>query len=701
MKNHLIISIFVFCFLAGPLLAQENSDSSFALSFTPGVNLPIGRDADAFTIGGSTRLLARLKIMPHVFLDAGADFGIAPVDIAAGEPADRAILGLVAPQIGLTGNIGIGSRLSLGARLHGGYYFGFLSDVSADTTTGHNPMISAGAFVSYRLVPTLSLGFDAFYRNFFGLYNDVVGGISVTYHFPARAGGVLIEGLKPYKQLSIEDIVLGPVFPVFYKYYKDYPIGKLTLKNKGKIPLESVKVNLFVNQYMDNPHASGDIEFIRGGEESEIDLFALFNNKVLGISEGEIVQVNISVECTVGGDSYGNEVVESMRLYDRNAVTWADDRRAAAFVTAKDPAVLRFSRNINSMVKDKIKKGFNQNLLKAIAFHEALTLVGVEYEIDPVSSYIELSKSTEAVDYLQFPNQTLEYKSGDCDDLSILNCALLESVAIESAFITIPGHIYIAFSLDMSPAEAQSQFSSIDDLIFMDDKAWVPLEITQIGDGFLRAWEVGAKQWRENKDGAGFFPVREAWKLYEPVGFAGRDSIGELPAAELVVERYQREVTKLVERELYPRVSELEKKIAESQNDPRYINKLAVLYARYGAIDRAEEQFRRILEQGENLAALINMGNIAFLQREMDESLSYFRRASRLKPDNPRALLGMARAYHELGDHSQAQSYYSRLEKEDVDLAKRYAYLDPQREQVGARAAEAERLKEVVAWEEE
>ncbi len=34
---------------------------------------------------------------------------------------------------------------------------------------------------------------------------------------------------------------------------------------------------------------------------------------------------------------------------------------------------------------------------------------------------------------------------GDCDDLSILVCSLFEAVAIDTAFITVPGHIFMAF----------------------------------------------------------------------------------------------------------------------------------------------------------------------------------------------------------------------------------------------------------------
>jgi hypothetical protein len=57
--------------------------------------------------------------------------------------------------------------------------------------------------------------------------------------------------------------------------------------------------------------------------------------------------------------------------------------------------------------------------------------------VDPVTPYKKFSQNL-SVDFLQFPNQTLEYKARDCDDLSMLYNALLESVGIKTAFITIP-----------------------------------------------------------------------------------------------------------------------------------------------------------------------------------------------------------------------------------------------------------------------
>ena len=80
----------------------------------------------------------------------------------------------------------------------------------------------------------------------------------------------------------------------------------------------------------------------------------------------------------------------------------------------------------------------------ALGIFEALRLYGMNYVRDPGSAYDLLSVDSMAVDYLQFPYQTLQYKAGDCDDLSILYCTLLEAVGIETAFVTVPGHIYMA-----------------------------------------------------------------------------------------------------------------------------------------------------------------------------------------------------------------------------------------------------------------
>ena len=58
------------------------------------------------------------------------------------------------------------------------------------------------------------------------------------------------------------------------------------------------------------------------------------------------------------------------------------------------------------------------------------------------------------------------------------------------------------------------------DLIFRGEETWIPVEITLINEGFINAWQTGAREWRKNtlNGKADFIPIHKAWELYEPVG---------------------------------------------------------------------------------------------------------------------------------------------------------------------------------------
>ena len=685
--------------------AEKSQESSFvSLVLQPALTIPVGRDADAFGLGGAASLLAELSVptFPLLSLDLGVGYSMSPVRLASDESGDPVYMSIIEPKAGVVVSWPLLPRLRMNAHLHGGYYIAFLLG-SPGSEPGYNPLLTAGAGLSYELFSALRLGLGVDYRLFFGLYNDLAIAFGTSYHFPRSKGsapGILPSRLKPYKALKLSELSFEPVFPVFFKYFASHPVGKLVIRNEGKIPLEDLKVSIFVNQYMDNPKAILEIPFLKGGASQQVDLFALFNERVLDIKESTLVQVNLTVELTAAGESYGNELVETLRIYDRNAVTWTDDRRAAAFVTMKDPAVLRFSKNVMSMVKEKAGRAFPANLLAALALHQALRLYGMIYAVDPTTPYQELSQQKLSVDYLQFPNQSLEYKAGDCDDLSILYSALLESLGIETAFITIPGHIYLAFSLGISAAEAQEQFLRIEDLILRDERIWVPVEITELRGGFLKAWQTGAKQWRENSAAgqAVLYPVHDAWSIYEPVGYAGKYEALDLPKEMELVDAVARELDRLLEIELYPRVEKLENQIRESRGDPIFINKLGVVYARYGQHEKAAKEFRRALAQKEYLPAMVNLGNILLLVNDAAQALGYYERAYKLEPDNPAVLLGLSRANYELSRYPLVDRYYSRLLKQNKELAQKYAYLDLKSGDASSRATAAAGAREDMVW---
>ncbi|MBN1834494.1 MAG: tetratricopeptide repeat protein [Spirochaetales bacterium] len=437
-------------------------------------------------------------------------------------------------------------------------------------------------------------------------------------------------------------------------------------------------------------------------QRQEIALNALFTERVLEITETTKVSAEITMDYTVRGERFRQSHVETLRIFDRNAVTWDDDRKAAVFVTTKDPAVLSFSKNIASLIEDKGSRAISKNLRSAIAFYQALGLYGLSYVMDPTTPYKEYSARKTAIDYLQFPRQTLQYKAGDCDDLSVLYCALLESVGVQTAFITLPGHIFMAFSVDMAPEEARKRFYNPNDLIFAGDKAWVPVEVTELKGGFLGAWASGAKQWREalSRNQQGFHPTHEAWQVYEPVGLAGEGAAVELPPSDKILSAYLQELLKFVDREIYPQVTAIQREMRKTGENARLLNKLGVVYARYGLNDEASEQFRKALSKERHyLPSVLNLGNIYYLAGNLSQAKSYYELAHKLSPGNPNALLGVARVNHDLENYGIVSEMYAALRSRDPELAERYAYLEMQGSDA-ARAAAADRSTETVQWEE-
>jgi tetratricopeptide (TPR) repeat protein len=128
------------------------------------------------------------------------------------------------------------------------------------------------------------------------------------------------------------------------------------------------------------------------------------------------------------------------------------------------------------------------------------------------------------------------------------------------------------------------------------------------------------------------------------------------------------------------------------------MNKLGILYARYGLYDKAREQFGAILAGGEYAPALINEANLYWLESNLPKAREFYEQALALDSGNTTALLGMARVSHMEENYGSAREAYSRLKAIAPDLAARFAYLD-QKGDDAVRAAEADRAKEVVVWQ--
>lgn len=451
---------------------------------------------------------------------------------------------------------------------------------------------------------------------------------------------------------------------------------------------------------MTNPKLCKTLPVVGPNEEIEFELFPLFKSDVLYITEATKATSEIVLKYRQEKGTFSSSQNQTIRIFDRNSITWEDDRRAAAFVTARDPAILEFSKQVTGAVKGIAPRPVDEHLVKAMSILEALYLFGINYEIDPNSSYIELHEQRVALDFLQFPRQTLQYGAGDCDDLSILYSALLKAVGVETAFITIPGHIYAAFSLAMPPGEAQKNMAGAADLIYQKQKAWVPIEITILDQGFLEAWRRGAQQWRENETSAMLIEVDAAQRLYEPVGLPGESGAIELPAPADIKNAFAEQLSVYINREIHSKEALLMEKLEENPDDVRIINRLGLLYAQYSLYDRAESAFLDVLAVRKYIPAMLNLGNLYFLRGDTEIALEYYEEVYGENPEKVGILLPMARAYYLLEDYDSAGKFFAILEEKVPEYASKYSYLGSA-EPGQARADQAKSLLDLIEWTEE
>jgi len=678
----------IFLYVSTNVYSQINENTSLQIYPTFNLGLKNSQFVDlGSTIGGGANLKIQHLFDPLPFLFIEGDISIAAI------PYPGSNLTLLGAGIGAGVNLKLANRMSIDVGAHGGWYLGL---VSGKQDIFSNPYFGGNANFHFDLTPNITLSAGAGYNYYVYPGEALYHGLSFSVGTVFRLGST-----KSRSELKMESVEIEPVFPILYEYYSDNPFGKLNLKNTERNTITDLTVSFYVDQYMEQPVVCAVVPVLKSGESTEIDLKAFFTTGVLNLTDTSKVSTEIQVSYNLLGREVSYSKPQTVKIMGRNSMTWDDDRKAASFVSAKDPTVQLFARNTAGVIRELDQNAINLNLRIAMGMFETLELYGMNYVIDPASSYIELSENANAVDFLQFPSQTLTFRAGDCDDLSVLATSLLESVGIETAFITIPGHIYMAFSLGISKDEARRTFTNLDEFIFYENMTWIPIEITLISDGFLEAWKYGAREWREYESigRADFFPIHDAWQEFKAATVPGGALPLLFPSQDNMISNYNESLDIFIKRELEPRVVSFKEKIRRNDS-ARLRNSFGVLYAKYGMYDEAEEQFNIALRKKPDFAgAMINLGNILFLRERLNNALEMYSKAEKLKPDSPTIIAAIAKTRYELEQYDAVKNLYQDLQMKAPDLAAQYAYLNNEISAIGR--ASAARAQVVTDWEDE
>ena len=697
-----IYILFITALVLTPLLLQAKEVSppyTLTLGGRGGYIMPMGSQKDVLNggINASIFLNYNPKLINNFLIQP--EFSYSGFRLTANKDV---LSSYFAFGINASYNIPILKFLEVNTIAGGGYYMNRLVENNTVIGKSYNPYIKASVGIDINIIYNFNMNASANYINYLAAGGNSTSALSFTGAVNYRFGKNPAE-LNYDRSIEIKEVKINPLFSALYKYYETAPAGRVTIANISKNKeVKNIKASVMVKDFMDYPTASKVVESIKPGETVTIDLHMLFSNKVLSVTEDTPLSANIKVDYVVSDREFSKEDNVTFQLYNRNAMTWSDDRKLASFITPKDPPVKVFARTVLQQYKANRINVLNQNLQTAVEIFDALGTYGLTYVVDPKTPFTKLSAQKDAVDYVQYPRETLRFKTGDCDDLTTLYCSLLENVGISTAFITIPGHIFMMFDTGISRYDFREITDDRGLIIEKNGNIWVPVEITMPGEPFIRAWQEAAKEYNrsvQKGDKIGLYLTADAWSKYVPVTLEDFGWEPEVPEPAQIASLYNRDIEYLVGRELKEKVAKVKTQLSRDPQNPKLYNRLGIIYARYGQYDKALKNLNWAVSlKNSYVAAINNLGNVYYLLGNYDKALEKYKSALKYNI-SPIIMINLAKTSYKLGDYSSAKKYYDMACSKNKRYEKKYAYLGRTAGGGEVRAVEAAKIEVMVEWD--
>lgn len=493
----------------------------------------------------------------------------------------------------------------------------------------------------------------------------------------ARAREEKIRLMKNRPPVEIASVAVHNVFPALYKYYANFPLGKISITNNSTDPIIQVKVSLKIEGIMDHSTDKVIPQILPLAEE-EVLLTANLNNTVLDNTADTPMTAEVTITYVKDNEQKTIQRSEPFLLLNRNAITWDDKKRIAAFITPLDPVIDELLRELTLRFKEQQDFSLNRTLQQAAFLFAAIGEYGIRYQVDPNSSYTEKSQKSGAMDFLQFPGQTLQRKLGDCDDLMILFCACLEKLGIHTAYVDIPGHVFMMFDIGLKPRQLVDAGIDPQKVVVKWDRCWIPVETTMIGQYFSAAWQKGVETFTQQSRSSippAVVAYDDAAQIYPSVTIVHRLDHMLLPPT--ISEIYDKDYSFIKRMAYSVRSQKYEDILAANPNNELALNKLAILKAKNNELNEAQELFDKIVQlQPDNPVALNNLGNVNYLNHNYDRAIELYQRAYELDSADAYILVNLARVYRDRGMLTEARQFYQQAYRQDPGVATRFSELD-------------------------
>lgn len=247
-------------------------------------------------------------------------------------------------------------------------------------------------------------------------------------------------------RLHAREEILTCAYKVYGDDSQDMWVAKTLIKNTGNIPVYDFKISYKLGDLSDWSSGEEYKEIRPGQTVRDYCWPTLDAAKVKEISTKTPVELVMKYEYR-GLDKpvedyqkiflLGKNDFIFTSLPEKDRLTFADEfdnfRFIAAFITPNEEATKSFANKLAGGLETRLSD--NDALAVFKRSFLALRDHGVKYIMEPDAFWA----GSEA-QYVQYPRETIERKSGTCIDLAIAMSALMEAVGVRSYVALIPGH---------------------------------------------------------------------------------------------------------------------------------------------------------------------------------------------------------------------------------------------------------------------
>lgn len=292
----------------------------------------------------------------------------------------------------------------------------------------------------------------------------------------------------PEKLVEFKDVkILSEIYPTLDELYTTTAFATAKVINISDQTV-NVKPASFI-EGINTEQIFSPIINIAAGDTVDVPFYTIISDQLKPNNKRTISQANFYL-ITLNSD-YDDQISKPILINDMNS--WDGKVSNLRYFSKYDYSYsTKFAKNILKEYKAEL-----DNIAEELAVFSKIKILFNTF----VQHMIYVSDPRSSVEFVQFPQETIDRKGGDCDDLSVAFSSILESVGIQTAFVDYKSedgisHVNLLINTGLSP-DAASLITNNDKKYYVrknprdKDELWIPIEMTSLAD-LETAWNVGA-----------------------------------------------------------------------------------------------------------------------------------------------------------------------------------------------------------------